>query len=380
MKLALETKGTEFTSRFGGSDPIPFDSHHRLASSRLMKVEEVGVPPIQHRAFAEIADLFSGHELLVVNDAATLPASLRVVHVRSARLIEIRLIRNLSWLDTRSPVANVARWEAVAFGEGDWRTRTEDRPAPPTLLVGDQLRIGIDENSCLLRGHVTGHSPISPRLFTLQFDGTPEAIWSALYCMGRPIQYSHRTENLEIWDAQTLFTGPPVAAEAPSAAFPFNWRTLLALKAKGVEVAAITHASGLSSVGDPLLDARLPLPESYTISPAVAEAVLRAKRASRPVIALGTTVTRALESAAQDETIAAGSRETSLRITARHRLQVVDELITGMHEPGSSHLELLQAFVSPETLKQAYREATDLNYQWHENGDMCWLKRTPTST
>src|SRR5262249_36407132 len=118
-------------------------------------------------------------------------------------------------------------------------------------------------------------------------------------------------------------------------------------------------------------DARLPLVERYTLPEATANAVRRAKR----VIAVGTSVTRALESAGP--ALVSGTFDTSLRIDAEHRLQVVDGLLSGWHDSGSSHLELLSAFAPSRQLERVYRQAAARGFLCHELGDVLLLLKTP---
>src|ERR1044071_5130481 len=121
--------------------------------------------------------------LVVDNDAATLPASLRVTHGPTGAPVEVRLAGRPSL----SPEV-VNRFRAVVFGEGDFHTRTEDRPAPPPLAAG-------------------------ARLVSLWFDGSPDEVWAGLARHGRPIQYAHVQEQLALWDVWTRIAGPPVAFE-----------------------------------------------------------------------------------------------------------------------------------------------------------------------
>src|SRR5262249_17404880 len=140
---------------------------------------------------------------------------------------------------------------------------------------------------------ILGH----PRLVALGFDGRPEAIWAGSARHGRPIQYAHIVTPLAMWDVWTPIAGPPVAFEPPSAGFVLDWRTLLALRARAVSVATITHAAGISSTGDDELDRHLPFDEPYRISAATACAIVRTRIRRGRIVAIGTTVVRALEHA-----------------------------------------------------------------------------------
>src|SRR5260370_23813442 len=155
---------------------------------------------------------------------------------------------------------------AAVFGDGDFRTRTEDRPQPPDLATGDEVLLA-QLHATVER--ILGH----PRLVRLVFDGSSKEILEGLAHHGRPIQYSHVRPPMALWDVWTPIAGPPVAFEAPSAGFALDWSTLSSLKERGGRFATITHASGISSTGDPELDPLLPFEEPYSIPPSTAIAI-----------------------------------------------------------------------------------------------------------
>lgn len=303
-------------------------------------------------------------DLIVANDAATLPASLHGVHLPTSAPIEVRLATRQS-LDA----AGVLHWTAVLFGAGDWRTRTEDRPLPPAMLVGDRLALGpLDATIVQMLDH--------PRLVLLRFATTPAAFWAAIARHGRPIQYAHLAVDLAPWDVQTPIAGLPVAVEPPSAGFTIDWRTLGRLREHGAGFATLTHAAGLSSTGDPLLDARFPLDEPYAIPLSTARAIERTRRAHGRVIAVGTTVVRALEHvASRHGRVVAGAGVADNRITNGTQLRIVDALLTGTHEGGSSHFELLRAFANDATLARVTSALHAGEYRTHEFGDSMLVVR-----
>ncbi len=303
-------------------------------------------------------------DLVVANDAATLPASLHGVHVPTNASIEVRLASRRS-LDA----VDVLQWTALVFGAGDWRTRTEERSSPPPLGPGDRLALG-PLTATIVR--VLDH----PRLVSLRFETTPAEFWRAVVRHGRPIQYAHLDADLAPWDVQTPIAGPPVAVEPPSAGFVIDWRTLGRLRAGGVAFATLTHAAGLSSTGDPLLDARLPLDEPYAIPLSTARAIQRARHVRRRIIAVGTTVVRALEhSANRHGRVVAGPGVADNRIAKDSQLRVVDALLTGTHEAGSSHFELLRAFVANAALERAATALEAGRFRTHEFGDSMLVER-----
>ncbi|MBI3803088.1 MAG: S-adenosylmethionine:tRNA ribosyltransferase-isomerase [Nitrospirae bacterium] len=318
----------------------------------------------RHLNFSALPTCLHAGDLLVVNDAATLPASLSGVHLPTGDPIEMRLGGSRS-----EAVEDLSRWFAIFFGAGDWRTPTENRPLPPPLRRGDRLAF-----QCGLEAAVEGLLSPDGKLAEINFLGPPSSLWRKVYAAGKPVQYSHLREDLALWDVQTIFSGAPVSLEAPSAAFPFNWERIFALEKKGVRLARLTHAAGLSSTGDERLDRRLPFPERYSIPNSTAAAVRRARSEGRCVIAVGTTVTRALESAVQpDGTVRPGSEITSLKISPVYRRRIVSGILSGFHESGASHLSLLGSFIEPENLEAIYNDAEVRGYFAHEFGDVCLL-------
>ena len=303
-------------------------------------------------------DFLHPNDVVIANDAATLPASLSGVHERTGKSIEVRLAGRPSL----NPM-DVKRFSAVVFGEGDFHLRTEDRPLPPSLNVGDVLLLGplratVEE--------VLEH----PRLVSLLFSGTPDEVWAGLAHHGRPIQYSHMQTSLELWDVWTRIAGAPVAFEPPSAGFVLDWQILSAIREHQATFATITHAAGISSTGDEDLDRLLPFDEPYRIPAATAKAVAVARERGGRVIAVGTTVVRALEDAAtEDGQLRAGEGIATGRIGPTTRLRVVDAILSGTHERGTSHYELLRAFLEDSTLERATDELDELGYKTHEFGD-----------
>jgi S-adenosylmethionine:tRNA ribosyltransferase-isomerase len=339
-------------------EPARFPTQ-RPADARVLVVRRDGA--LEHRMRARWLDALQGGDLVVANDAATLPASLRAHHGKSGRAVELRLAAHVPRDDDGAP-----RFAAVAFGEGDWRTRTEDRAPPPELVPEDVLACG---DVRIVVEAVLGH----PRLLRVRFEDGAAALWSLLAHAGRPVQYAHLAVPLAPWDVATPIANRPVAFEAPSAGFALDWRTIGSMRERRIAFATLTHAAGLSSTGDPALDARLPLPEPYAIPPVTGAAIARTHAAGGRVVAVGTTVVRALEHAGRDRAVLAGRGLADQRIGAQTTLRVVDALLTGIHESGSSHYELLRAFASDDALAQASRAAAAAGYRTHEFGDSMLL-------
>ena len=322
----------------------------RPADARLLAIDSSGA--MTHAARSSLADLLQRGDLVVANDAATLPASLHGLHMPSGAAIEARLAG-------RSSLAHEdVRFTAVIFGAGDWRERTEDRPLPPPLALGDRFALGP------LRATVVG-SLGHERLVVLKFEGEADAVWAGIARHGRPIQYAYLDRALALWDVWTPIAGLPVAFEPPSAGFVLDWQALSELRSRRVSFATVTLAAGISSTGDSALDARLPFDEPYRISATTASAILRAKAEHRRIVAVGTTVVRALEHSGGR----AGEGVADQRIGPGTRLCVVDALLSGTHEPQESHYQLLRAFQDDAVLERAGAALEAARYRTHEFGD-----------
>ena len=334
----------------------------RPPQAKLLVVGACG--DITHALRSQVVGLLRRGDLVIANDAATLPASLHGVHLPSSAAIEVRLAG-------RSSLAadQMAEFSAVVFGAGDFRTRTEERPQPPALTPGDRLALGpLSAMVAALLDH--------PRLVSLRFDGSAAAIWAGLARHGRPIQYAHVPVQLALWDLWTPIAGPPAAFEPPSAGFALDWRSIHGLRERGAAFATITHAAGISSTGDAELDRRLPFDEPYRLPAATVRAIRRARARGGRIVAVGTTVVRALENAAAgDGSVRAGEGMATQRIGPETRLRVVDAILSGTHEPDSSHYQLLRAFADEVTLRRADRELDAGGYRTHEFGDSVFIEK-----
>lgn len=334
----------------------------RPPEARLLVVGSDGA--LHHTARASLVEHLRPGDLVVANDAATLPASLRGRHARTAAPVEVRLAarRSLASDDVRG-------FTAVVFGAGDYRTPTEDRPPPPALTTGDRLELGPLQAVIVQR---LGH----PRLVLLEFQGPANEFWAGIARSGRPIQYAHVQQPLALWDVWTRVAARPVAFEPPSAGFVLDWRLVGKLRKRGVGFATLTHAAGLSSTGDPELDARLPLDEPYHLPAATTDAIRRARECGGRVVAVGTTVVRALEhAAAKLGGLEPGAGLATQRIGPASRLRVVDALVTGTHAPGESHYDLMGAFADTHLLARVSDQLEGEGYRTHEFGDSVLLAR-----
>jgi S-adenosylmethionine:tRNA ribosyltransferase-isomerase len=333
----------------------------RPKDAKLLMVDSAG--RIRHCLRSGFVELLRPGDLVIANDAATLPASLAGIHLATGAAIELRLAGR----ESLSP-SDIHRFSAIVFGKGDWRSRTEDRPLPPLLSPGDRLVLGpLSADVEAILGH--------PRLIRLAFDASADAVWAGLARHGRLIQYAHLSGPLAPWDSWTRIANLPAAFEPPSAGFVLDWRLLAVLRARGVRFATLTHAAGISSTGDPALDARLPFDEPYVIPVPTVAAIERAKEEGGRIVAIGTTVVRALEHAAAGGTLHAGEGVATNRIGRDTPLRIADSVLSGVHETGTSHFELLRAFVPDDIVRAADHALNLLGYRTHEFGDSVFLER-----
>jgi S-adenosylmethionine:tRNA ribosyltransferase-isomerase len=348
---------------------------------------------LQHHRFDELPLLLEPGDLVVANDSRTLPASL-LGRTAGGVPLEVRLAaraaggvrpegsgepqggapvdREGSGEPDGGPGGGAGeRWAALPLGVpadgGDPAlVPTDARPAAPPLPAGERLVFAGG-----LTATVLGRHEEAPPLVWLAFDAGGERLAEALHRAGRPVRYAYVPRPWPLHHYQTLFAAAPGSAEMASAGRPFTLQTVRALRDRGVGLATISLHAGLSTYGDPAVDRRFVPPEAYRVPEATAAAVDRCRAAGGRVVAVGTTVVRALETAAGGGTVRAGAGVSRLRIGPGHRLLAVDGLLTGLHEPEASHLDLLGAFVDPEALGRAYTAALDAGYLWHEFGDVC---------
>lgn len=305
---------------------------------------------LRHGLFRDLADYLRPGDCLVLNASRTLPASL------SARLgdalgdapVEVRLARRI---DPRL-------WAALIL-DGFGNPREGDGSGTLRFPGG-------------LAAEVLGTDTANPRLRRIRFSESGPGLMQRLSRMGKPVRYWYASDSWGLDWYQTVFAREPGSMEMPSAGRAFTWRMLLDLRKRGIATAFLVLHAGLSSFMDQEFDASHPMPvEPYRIGPEAAAAVNRARSSGGRILAVGTTVVRALESAAErDGSISAREAATALRITRDHRLKVADGLITGFHEPEASHLDLLSAFLPEERLQAVYGEALANRYLWHEFGDI----------
>ncbi|MHA2027978.1 MAG: S-adenosylmethionine:tRNA ribosyltransferase-isomerase [Candidatus Kariarchaeaceae archaeon] len=312
----------------------------------------------------DISTYFEKGDIIVINHSATIPSSLRGKITRTNKDIEIRLA---GWLGTEFSAGY--DWKAITFGRGDWQEKTEDREEVQDLRIGDIVTF---DNGLFLTVKQIFVKPAKFVQIQFQTDILSEELWKKIYERGKPIQYAYLEEPLAIWDQQTIFSGPPLSLEPPSAAFQFSWGVVNKLIRKGVKIVPILHSAGLSSSGNEEVDSFLPLPERYEITKESAEIIQNAKAEGRKIIALGTSVVRALEANALNNhgKIIPTNDITDFVINMNYRPQIVTGVISGMHIPEESHMQILLAFANEELIIEGYNLAIENEFLWHEYGDI----------
>lgn len=303
-----------------------------------------------HTRFNRLGDFLQKGDLLVFNSSRTLPAALKGCSAKNAPCIEARLAEHLpddSWL------------VLLLCENGD--------PFACGLRAGMEIDFGAG-----LRGEVIKKDERIERLWQMRFSQKGAELVDTIYRIGQPVRYEYVSAPWDLDYYQTVYAQEPGSAEMPSAGRAFTWKLLFDLRRRGVETAYIVLHTGLSSYMDDELDRLHPASEEeYFISESAAAKINLARRQNRKIIAVGTTVVRALESAADESGfVASGHDYTRLRITENHDLKTVNALLTGMHEPEASHLDLLAAFLPPDEVRVSYEEAIEMKYLWHEFGDL----------
>jgi S-adenosylmethionine:tRNA ribosyltransferase-isomerase len=211
--------------------------------------------------------------------------------------------------------------------------------------------------------------PGSDRLWRARVE-VPGGVEAYLARYGRPITYGYLRGRWPLPAYQTVFAREPGSAEMPSAGRPFTAELVTGLGSAGVAVAPVTLHTGVSSLesGEP------PQPERFRVPEHTASLVSWTRGHGGRVVAVGTTVTRALESAVRpDGSVGAAAGWTDLVLSPERPARVVDGLVTGLHEPEASHLLLLEAVAGRAMVQRAYDAAVRNRYLWHEFGDSCLL-------
>ncbi|MFS0775826.1 S-adenosylmethionine:tRNA ribosyltransferase-isomerase [Neobacillus sp. 3P2-tot-E-2] len=297
---------------------------------------------VSHDKFFRLADYLKPGDLVVMNNSRTVPAILNAGLYRQAKClqqqVEIRLARR----------RNEETWDALIVTE--------------EARLGDILQLSSDLSAVII--DMKEGSPLKTILFSKK--GTD--LFNCIYALGEPVRYEYIHNKWELDYYQTVFASHPGSVEMPSAGRAFSWELLFKLQKKGIELDFIQLHTGLSYLLDDEMETS-PTDnyEEYHLSEKTIEKIRRTKASGGRVIAVGTTVVRALETAGITGAL---HGITNLYINQSFKLKMVDGIITGLHEPKASHLDMLTAFVPQNLLWNAYQEAIGERYLWHEFGDM----------
>lgn len=306
-----------------------------------MLVAARGTGALVHARFGDLGRFLTSGDLLVVNVSQTLPAALPAR--LGARALELHL--------------------STPVGDGHWvvELRTPERLPFGRPPIGTTLELPGGAHAELVAAYLASDRLAVARL------ALGEPVEPYLHRHGHPIRYGYVGRAWPIAAYQTVFAREPGSAEMPSAGRPFTTTMVASLVSAGVLVAPLTLHTGVSSLDR----GEAPYPERYRVPAATARLVNAVHGWGGRVVAVGTTVVRALETvAAHDGVVTAGEGSTDLVVTPRRGLRAVDGLLSGWHAPASSHLELLEAAAGRELLTRSYVAAQARGYRFHEFGDV----------
>jgi S-adenosylmethionine:tRNA ribosyltransferase-isomerase len=334
-------------------EALLFDRPQELFASRPPEMRGEGRDDVRllvssqtghtHARFVDLPKFLRRGDLLVVNESATLPASLHA----TGRLGPFVL--NLSTRFDDSLWLAEPRWDTAKQG-------------PLPIEAGEVASAGAMRVKFL--------APCSgiPRLWFVRADGS---LLSELATSGAPIRYGYVNEQFPMGVYQTMFSRVPGSAEMPSAARPITPRVLRALSVAGIRTAHVLLHTGVSSleIEAAEVERQALYPEPFAVPSETARAVNETRERGGRVIAVGTTVVRALESAWTPGGVRPASGFTRVFVHPGTGVHAIDGLLTGLHDPVTSHLAMLSALAGRELVFDAYREAIERRYLWHEFGD-----------
>jgi S-adenosylmethionine:tRNA ribosyltransferase-isomerase len=350
MTIALHPT-THFPLPADATAPAP-PEHRGVARDGVRLLVARTPDDLRHRVFRDLPDELEAGDLVVVNTSATIAAAADassdvrgevVVHVATRLGDGTWVVELRTAPDARRAILDAAAGESVTL-DGATLTLLDPYPRAGSSLTG-----------------------VGNRLWRVAVNGD---LTGSLGRNGRPIAYGYLDRRYPLADYQTVFGIDPGSAEMPSAARPFTADLVTRLIAKGVGVSPVTLHTGLSSqeAGE------APQAERYHVPQLTAEAVNATKAGGGRVIAVGTTVTRALETVVgADGQVYASSGWTERVITREDPVRVVDGLVTGWHDPEASHLLLVESVAGAELTQAAYDAAVGAGYLWHEFGDSALL-------
>ena len=372
MSTLLATQpSTHFASPEGHTATEPPELRGlRRDGVRLMVATPAG---IRHTVFYRLGDQLSAGDVLVVNTSATVPGQLDgnrdgsavVVHIANRLGDGTRVVELRTAPDASAPVLDGRVGEQIDLPAGGVLELIAPYPELRATTTGaDSAR---DARAAQQIASHSSPNGVGNRLWRGRLT-MPRSLSNYLREHARPISYGYLNGSFPISAYQTIFALCPGSAEMPSAGRPFSAELVARLVARGVIFAPITLHTGLSSQ-----DAgEAPQPEWFEVSETTAHLVNSSRARGGRVIAVGTTATRAIESAARpDGVVTAAWGWTDLVISPERPVRVVDGLITGWHNPDASHLLLVESVAGAELTQHAYDAAVAEHYLWHEFGDSC---------
>jgi S-adenosylmethionine:tRNA ribosyltransferase-isomerase len=321
----------------------PPEEHGRLRDDVRMLAARRDDGSVAHARFRDLPAFLGSGDVLVINTSGTLPAALEAERADGSRLV----------LHFSTPVPG--------GGDGRWvvELRRDDAPLRAGR-GGEVLHLPGGGRAELVTPYLSGR-----RLWIAEVS-LPAPLYEYLARHGRPIRYGYVPEERPLADYQTVYATEAGSAEMPSAGRPFTAELITVLVACGVFVAPLILHAGVSS----LEASERPYPERFRVPPATARLVNAAREWGGRVIAVGTTVVRALETAARPGgSIEPGEGWTHHVVTPERGVRAVDGLLTGWHEPAASHLLMLEAVGGLELIQRSYVAALEQGYLWHEFGD-----------
>lgn len=330
--------------------PIPTEDRH-ISRDEVRLLVTTASGAIEHTSFKHVDQYLQAGDVLVVNTSATrasaLPVSLPsgrqgMVHVSS------KVVNDWEWL---VEIREITDDKTIRWNNGDEEMRLQ-LPGEAEIILrkrfySDNQRIG---------------------LWVAEFKIKQEPnVESYLAKHAQPIQYQKLNERYPLSYYQTFFSFHSGSAEMPSAGRGFTPSLIEKLLKKGIVFAPVLLHTGVSS----LEENERPYPEYMEMSPLSAAIINTAKSQGRRIVAVGTTMVRAVESALdKNGFVKPFGGSTDLFISEDHTLKLINGLITGFHEPKASHLHMIQAIAGLDHVEQAYHAAIKANYYWHQFGDL----------
>ena len=396
MSIALPAPYTPRTPRPLSLESLDFELPQVLAASeppearglardevRLM-VSRVDDDSLTHTSFRSFPRFLDAGDVLVVNASATINAALDawredddgsaeriVLHLSSPLptprrrwVVELRRVT----AGGNAPLLTARPGEHIRLPGGATAALVEPfRSSDARMVECEDEPLGLESNATELGA--PADAPV--RLWVADLEHTGDVLtYTAKH--GSPIRYDYVRGQWPLAYYQTVFATDAGSAEMPSAGRPFTCEIVERLKRKGVHVVPIVLHTGVAS----LESDEPPYPERFSVSATTADAVNQAHATGGRVVAVGTTVVRALETVATaGGQVRAGAGRTELVITPERGIRVVDALLTGLHAPRSSHLAMLEALANRDHLAITYEAALRRRYLWHEFGDVHLIMR-----